>query len=95
MNGLISQLPSSGDWPDPGKPDEQKWQDYVNDLKLVTVNLLNVIRNFPEEQWEEAVADERNPELGTGVSFEEMVKGLIQHNIYHSAQIALLTRLLT
>jgi uncharacterized damage-inducible protein DinB len=94
MNGLTAQLPSSGDWPDPGTPDEQKWQDYVNDLKLVTVNLLNVIRNFPEEQWTELVADERNPELGTGVSFEEMVKGLIQHNIYHSAQIALLTRMI-
>jgi uncharacterized damage-inducible protein DinB len=40
MNGMPSQIPTSGDWPNPGAPDEQKWQNYVNDLKLVNVNLL-------------------------------------------------------
>jgi uncharacterized damage-inducible protein DinB len=94
MNGLNAQLPSSGDWPDPGKPDEEKWQNYVSDLKLVNVNLLGVIQNFPEEQWNEPIKDERNRELGTGVSFEELVRGLIQHHIYHSAQIALLNRII-
>jgi uncharacterized damage-inducible protein DinB len=95
MNGLTAQLPSSGDWPNPGTPDEQKWQNYVNDLKLVNVNLLGIIQNFPEEQWNEPVKDERNRELGTGVSFEQLVSGLIQHHIYHSAQIALLNRIVT
>jgi uncharacterized damage-inducible protein DinB len=95
MNWLTAQLPSSGDWPNPGTPDEQKWQNYVNDLKLVNVNLLGIIQNFPEEQWNEPVKDERNRELGTGVSFEQLVSGLIQHPIYHSAQIALLNRIVT
>src|ERR1700709_219757 len=49
MNGLSAQTPSSGDWPHHGEPSEQKWQTYVNDLKLVNVNLLSVIENFPEE----------------------------------------------
>src|SRR5215469_7197642 len=53
MNGQTAQLPSSGDWPDPGAPDEQKWQNYVNDLKLVNVNLLDIIQHFPEENWTE------------------------------------------
>ncbi|TWJ03462.1 putative damage-inducible protein DinB [Mucilaginibacter frigoritolerans] len=94
MNGLTAQLPSSGDWPEHGEPSEQKWQNYVNDLKLLNVNLLGVIRDFPEPDWNQPIKDERNPELGTGVSFEELVKGLIQHNIYHSAQVALLTRII-
>jgi uncharacterized damage-inducible protein DinB len=94
MNGLSAQLPSSGDWPDPGAPDEQKWQNYVNDLKLLNVNLLGVINDYPEQQWNEPIKDERNKELGTGVSFEELVKGLIQHNIYHSAQVILLNRMI-
>jgi len=93
MNGMPAQMPSSGDWPDPGTPEEQKWQNYVNDLKLVNVNLLGLIQNFPEEEWTEPYKDERNRELGTGVSFEELVKGLIQHHIYHSGQIALLNRI--
>jgi uncharacterized damage-inducible protein DinB len=94
MNGMTAQMPSSGDWPDPGTPDEKKWQQYVNDLKLVNVNLLGIIQNFPEEQWNEPIADERNRELGTGVSYEELVSGLLQHYVYHSAQIALLTRII-
>src|SRR5476651_2459200 len=80
MNGLTAHLPSSGNWPDPGTPEEQKWQNYVSDLKLVNVNLLGVIQNFPEEQWNEPIKDERDRELGTGVSFEELVRGLIQHH---------------
>jgi uncharacterized damage-inducible protein DinB len=93
LNGASAQLPSSGDWPDPGTPTEEKWQIYVNDLKLVNVNLLGLIQNFEEEQWDEPCKDERNPELGTGVRFEELVRGLIQHDIYHSGQIALLCRI--
>jgi uncharacterized damage-inducible protein DinB len=95
MNGLTAQLPSSGDWPNPRTPDEQKWQNYVNDLKLVNVNLLGIIQAFPVEQWNDPIKDERNRELGTGVSFEELVKGLIQHHIYHSAQVSLLIRLIS
>lgn len=94
MNGMAAGLPSSGDWPDPGAPTEEKWQNYVSDLKLVNVNLLAAIRNFSEEQWAEPFDDERNRELGTGVSFEELVRGLIQHHIYHSGQVAILTRII-
>ena len=94
MNGLTAGVPISGDWPETGKPEEQKWQNYVDDLKLVNVNLIGVIQNFPPEQWSEAINDERNRELGTGVTYEELINGLIQHHIYHSAQIALLNRII-
>jgi uncharacterized damage-inducible protein DinB len=94
MNGQTASIPTSGDWPDTGTPDEQKWQNYVSDLKLVNVNLLKVMRDFPQEQWDELITDERNRELGTGVSYEELISGLIQHHIYHSGQIALLNRII-
>ncbi|MGN8072580.1 DinB family protein [Mucilaginibacter sp. 22184] len=94
MNGLPSGLPTSGDWPPISKPDEQKWQNYVEDLKLVNVNLIGIIQNFPPDQWNEPTNDERNREEGTGVTYEELINGLIQHHIYHSAQIALLKRII-
>jgi uncharacterized damage-inducible protein DinB len=94
MNGLPSGLPTSGDWPPIGTPDEQKWQNYVEDLKLVNVNLIGIIQKFPEDQWSLPINDERNRELGTGVTYEELINGLIQHHIYHSAQIALLNRII-
>jgi hypothetical protein len=46
MNGMTAGVPTSGDWPETGKPDEQKWQNYVDDLKLVNVNLIRIIQNF-------------------------------------------------
>ena len=93
MNGMTAGIPTSGDWPETGAPDEQKWQNYVDDFKLVNVNLLKVIGDFPEENWNEPIADERNRELGTGVSYEALIEGLIQHHVYHSGQIALLLRI--
>lgn len=94
MNGMTAGLPTSGDWPDTGAPDEQKWQNYVDDLRLVNVNLISIIQNFPPEQWDEAINDERNRELGTGVSYEALIEGLIQHHVYHAGQIAILNRII-
>jgi uncharacterized damage-inducible protein DinB len=92
MNGQIPGTPASGDWPDTGAPDEQKWQNYVNDLKLVNVNLQEVIRNFPPEQWDEIIPDEREPKVD--FTYAELIEGLIQHYVYHSGQIALLNRII-
>jgi uncharacterized damage-inducible protein DinB len=94
LNGKSASLPLSGDWPDTGVPEEQKWQNYVNDLKLVNVNLRRVIEDFPEEKWNEPMTDDRNRELGSGVNYEELVNGLIQHHVYHSGQIAILNRII-
>ncbi|HZX58621.1 MAG TPA: DinB family protein [Mucilaginibacter sp.] len=94
MNGLTSSVPTSGDWPGTGAPDEQKWHNYVNDLKLVNVNLLAVIRDFPEDKWEEPTSDQFDLDEGSGWSYEENVNGLIQHHVYHAGQIAILNRMI-
>ncbi|HAL81768.1 MAG TPA: hypothetical protein DCO83_05655 [Mucilaginibacter sp.] len=92
LNGMDAQQPSSGDWPGPGTPDEKKWQNYVSDLKLVNVNLIGIIRDFPEEEWSDLVNGTIENDPGT--TYEDLVKGLIQHHIYHSGQVLLLMRLL-
>ena len=92
MNGMTAGVPSSGDWPDTGKPDEQKWQNYVDDLKLVNVNLIGIIQNFPDEQWDEPIDDQRGDR--SLVTYEALINGLIQHHIYHAGQIALLNRII-
>lgn len=94
MSGKRASAPLRGDWPETGEPEEQKWQNYVNDLKLVNVNLLGVIESFPEDKWSKPMNDKREPALGTGVTYEELVNGLIQHHVYHSGQIAILNRII-
>lgn len=94
MNGKPPGNPLSGDWPETGTPDEQKWQEYVNDLKLVNVNLLKAIRDFPEEKWAEDMSDAEDHDFGIARDYEDMVRGLIQHHIYHAGQIAILLKIL-
>jgi len=91
MNGMTAATPSSGDWPDTGAPDEQKWQLWIDDLKLANVNLIKVILDFPEEKWQELIDDKRSSEPVT--TYEEMVQGAIQHMIYHAGQIAVLVKI--
>lgn len=92
LNGMDAQQPTSGDWPDPGIPDEQKWHNYVNDFKLVNLNLLGTIENLPDENWYNLVNG--TVENDPGTTYEALVRGLIQHHIYHAAQIALLNRMI-
>jgi len=91
LNGMSAGNPSSGDWPDPGAPDEQKWKIWIEDLKLVNTNLIKIISDFAEERWDEPVDDQRGPEPAT---YAETVEGLIQHHIYHGAQIAILVKMI-
>jgi uncharacterized damage-inducible protein DinB len=93
MGGQTANEPAGGDWPNPGTPDEHKWKQLVADFKLANVNLERIITDFPADNWSVPINDERNSELGTGVSYEALIRGLIQHHIYHSGQIALLNRI--
>lgn len=90
LNEKPASLPLSGNWPATGDPDEQKWKLWIDDLKLVNVNLIKAVRDFPEEKWNEPIIDERGDEPVT--TYEEMVYGLIQHHIYHAGQVAVLMK---
>nr|WP_294795105.1 DinB family protein [uncultured Mucilaginibacter sp.] len=92
INEKPASLPLGGDWPDPGDFDELKWNLYLDDLKLVNTNLLRAIQDFPEEKWDEPIIDER--EDIPVFTYAELVRGLIQHHIYHQGQIGLLVRVL-
>jgi uncharacterized damage-inducible protein DinB len=92
LNEKPASMPVSGNWPEVGDPDEQKWAMWIEDLKLVNVNLVRVIRDFPEENWGNPIIDERGDQPVT--TNEELVYGFIQHQIYHIGQIALLNRII-
>ena len=93
MGGQTAGEPAAGDWPDPGTPDEDKWKQLIADFKLANVTLAGIIQNFPQDKWNTPTNDTRDRELGTGVSYQALIEGLIQHHIYHSGQIALLKRI--
>jgi len=92
IRGNNPSEPSMGDWPIPQFQTEEYWQTVKHKLFADTNKLINVIKELHEEKLDEIVGGERNAPLGTGFSFEGLIIGLIQHNAYHSGQIALLKK---
>ena len=84
--------PPMGDWPNAEDYKHEGWSEIQNKLYVSTKNLINILKNFPEENFSLVVGGLRNPPLGTGITYEAMVHGLAQHNAYHSGQIALLKK---
>ncbi len=92
--GNASKNPIRGDWKEINDLTEAEWKELKQSLFTAHTNLLCQMHNFPFEKFEEQVGKEKIKELGTGISYREMLVGLMEHNIYHSGQIALIKKLL-
>lgn len=89
LKGKFASNPARGNWPDPG---EQSWPELVGLFVLANEHLKDTIVKMDEDMFAQEVNDGRYPEIAEKGSYEELVRGIIQHHIYHSAQIALLNK---
>jgi hypothetical protein len=85
--------PKMGDWPKVERYGQSYWTEIKSNIYSAHESLIELVTNFPFEKFEERMGKERIPELGTGFSFREMLIGLMQHNVYHLGQIALLKKI--
>lgn len=93
LEGNESKDPERGDWKAITELSEFEWNELRRNLFTAHSNIIDLVRKLPFEQLEEQVGKEKNKELGTGISYREMLVGLMEHNIYHGGQIALLKKL--
>jgi uncharacterized damage-inducible protein DinB len=49
---------------------------------------------LPASRWDALIGPSREAGLGTGVSVAVMLHGIIQHDVYHAGQMALLKKAL-
>jgi uncharacterized damage-inducible protein DinB len=94
LNGEAASEPARGDWPDAGKPDEEKWQQLISSFKLLNTELLALIENFPNDEWLRDTHDGRGTYSGYAKTYEALITGLIQHHVYHAGQISLLNKII-
>ena len=97
LGGRQPDMPEEGDWPEPGEPSEDTWQRDRSRLEEAVAHLLDTLSSLREEDLDRmggSIAEIRNPSLGTGVTHRAMINGIVQHNAYHSGQIALLRKAL-
>jgi uncharacterized damage-inducible protein DinB len=88
------QVPEDGDWPSPPQPTEGNWWQSLDELAGAHAELRDAVHGFPEQKLAEPVGTARDAPLGTGVSFQAMLQGLLQHDAYHLGQVALLKKAL-
>ncbi len=94
LAGAAPSQPEEGDWPAVNDPSEAAWRRAVSALGESLAELARALEALPAAELDSPVGATRDAPLGTGVSYREMVHGLIQHNAYHGGQIAILLRAL-
>ena len=93
VQGHPAADPVEGDWPVPRALNETGWASMRLALNNAMARLTEAVAGFPESRWDDKVGESRNPELGTGMTYQQTVLGLVQHLAYHGGQIAILKKL--
>jgi uncharacterized damage-inducible protein DinB len=91
--GAPAGEPAAGDWPSVGEPTAARWRAALAALDESHENLVSVVRDLSDERMLQPTNDPRNRALGTGVSYYELLHGIVQHDAYHAGQIAILKKL--
>jgi uncharacterized damage-inducible protein DinB len=86
--------PAAGDWPPIGDPTAEGWAAALAALDDSHAQLVNVVRGMSDEHLLKATNDPRNRPLGTGVSYYQLLHGIVQHDAYHAGQMAIVKKIL-
>ncbi len=81
----IADLPPDLDWPSIPDVSENAWRQAIEKLNQTKQNLRLGISQLPDQRLEEMIS-------GKGYSIYFMLHGVIQHNLYHAGQIAILKK---
>ena len=93
LRGSPPGQPAEGDWPIAGDTGESGWALAKSKLAHAHEALLRELDATPDERlWQIVGSPARDRAEGTGTTYYVMLHGVVQHNVYHSAQIAALRR---
>jgi uncharacterized damage-inducible protein DinB len=95
LSGAPAAEPAEGDWPAAGDASPERWRAALDRLETVHRDLVSAIRALPEQQLFAPTKDPRNRETGAGVPHYVLLHGIVQHDVYHAGQIALLKKAMT
>jgi uncharacterized damage-inducible protein DinB len=92
LRGAVACMPIEGDWPEVGAPTAERWQAALDALQASHEDLIAAVKALPDAKLYEPTNDTRSGPLGTGVSHYVLLHGIVQHDVYHAGQIALLKK---
>jgi uncharacterized damage-inducible protein DinB len=79
-------LPPDQDWPAAPQPTEAGWRQALDRLAQAQQNLEEAVRTLTDDRLREKVLGD------VPYSIYTMLHGVVQHNLYHAGQIALLKK---
>lgn len=95
LRGRTPGEPPEGDWPAVKETTAEAWEQTRQALARAHEDLQRELASTPEERlWEIVGSPVRDRAEGTGISYYVLLHGVIQHTVYHAAQIAALRRVL-
>jgi uncharacterized damage-inducible protein DinB len=92
LSGAAAGEPEHGDWPAVGEATAERWKQALENLELAHRLLVGTVKEFSEPNLYTPTNDPRSAELGTGVTYYELLHGIVQHDVYHAGQIAILKK---
>ena len=81
----MKSLSDEEDWPPVDDTSEEAWAKAVEELKRVHEVLIEAVSGFSESRLDETVP-------GASYTFYNMLHGLVQHDLYHAGQMAILKK---
>jgi uncharacterized damage-inducible protein DinB len=92
LSGAPAGDPQEGDWPDAGDASEERWHAALAALESAHRELVAAVRSLPETALYRPTNDPRDRPTGAGVTHYVLLHGIVQHDVYHAGQIALLRK---
>jgi uncharacterized damage-inducible protein DinB len=88
MTGAAVKLSGKRNFPPVVDASEAAWTKTLEEVRRVHEELIAAVEKFPEKSLTEAVPGKK----GAHYNFYYMLHGVVQHEIYHAGQIALLKK---
>ena len=85
--------PPGGDWPEVGEVSEVRWRAAQEDHFRAQREIVELVRGLSDAQLDVKVKGDTARYIGAGISVRATLYGILQHDVYHSGQIALLKKL--
>ena len=92
IEGAPAGEPLEGDWPKTPNPTAEAWRDTLAALESSHRSLVSSVSSLPEDTLFQPTNDPRERESGLGVDHYVLLHGMVQHDVYHAGQIALLKK---
>lgn len=94
VRSAVAREPEMGDWPRVPGHDARAWTGALEDLEAAHREIVSALAAFDVDRLDERLGEARDPALGTGMTFGTMLRGVVQHDAYHSGQIAIIKKII-